>query len=159
MAGYVYEMNDPKFSEGMSLIFAHKAEITAAFYKNLFRELPQAQGMFQNNERHQKEMFGAMLCTIARSMGDGEAFDKLCKSLAKAHAHLGLDRSQHQIAGDALLSAMTQVLGDKISLDSLQIWRCAIDCLTARMANAGRELSATRAKGDGSTKLQNGATT
>jgi len=92
-------------------IYARKAEIAERFYIHLFVLMPEAKAMFGDEFSKQKEMFASMLTYCIKGLADQSSLGHASSNLAKTHARFNLGTREADIAGNALMAALEDVMG------------------------------------------------
>ena len=87
-------------------VFNKKTDIAGRFYENLFRDAPEARGLFSDDLTRQKEMFASMLTEIVSCAETPVAFADKVKSLGESHKRYKIPAAHFDIAGKALLGAL-----------------------------------------------------
>ena len=90
--------------------YASRQAISAGFYERLFREIPEARGMFHGDITKQKLMFMMMMGTIAKSQAGVTDIEALGARLQAVHAGHGVSHEHLLIGGEALKDACEEVL-------------------------------------------------
>lgn len=99
--------------------------VSLLFYQRLFNLAPGVRSLFTGDIEAQGVKLMAMLKTVIDSL---EAPDKLIPALeemGRRHAGYGVEDSQYDIVGQALLETFADVLGQEFSADARDAWATA----------------------------------
>ncbi|WP_171173021.1 globin domain-containing protein [Ruegeria sp. HKCCD8929] len=118
-------------------VFARKGELTERFYHHLFKNMPEAEGLFHGDFMVQKEMFATMLAASVRSLIDKGSFHDVGIALAESHARFNLTATQLQCAASSLMAALRDVMGDDLTPEEEGAWNEAVTRLAGMMVRPG----------------------
>ena len=117
-------------------VFNKKTDIAGRFYENLFRDAPEARGLFSDDLTRQKEMFASMLTEIVSCAETPVAFADKVKSLGESHKRYKIPAAHFDIAGKALLGALSVELDGLLSSAEMRAWNLAAEAMTEAMSSA-----------------------
>jgi hemoglobin-like flavoprotein len=110
--------------------------VAADFYRRLFAAEPAAEAMFSSELAAQRVKFVAELEQIVRSIRRHEVFLDRAGTLGAQHEEYGVRPRDYLTAGDALLAALAEALGEQWTDEVAEAWARAYDLTTAAMLAA-----------------------
>lgn len=121
-------------------IFPQKARFGALFYEKFFALNPDVRAMFRISIARQSEMLVEALALVVRGLRDDGALPPKALQLAARHGRYGVTPEHYAQMGEALLSTLTEVLGDAFDTETRAAWEQAYGRLSKTMiAAAGAE--------------------
>jgi hemoglobin-like flavoprotein len=111
-------------------ISAEQGRTTQLFYDRLFTVYPETRSLFKNNTSDQGFKFIQMLSMIINGLERQERFTPIINQNAQKHLAFGVQRGDYPKAGDALLWAIEQVLGDGFTPEVQEAWQAAYILIT-----------------------------
>ncbi len=121
--------------EFVTKTYSSRNAISAGFYERLFREVPEARGMFKNDLKKQKQMFEAMMGTLAKSQAGVVDMESLGARLRAIHAKHRVTDEHLLIGGEALKDACEEILETATSETERRRLYDAIDRIVSAMAS------------------------
>ncbi|HSJ65504.1 MAG TPA: globin domain-containing protein [Gemmatimonadaceae bacterium] len=119
-------------------IAARSAAIAGRFYDLLFELEPAARARFQDtNLEAQQIKFMQMLALIVRQIEDPEALVATLVDSGRRHGARGTSRREYGVAGEALLRAISDVLGSAFTMEQREAWRAMYALTAGVMQRAG----------------------
>jgi len=106
----------------------HGLAITKLFYKNLLREIPSLNDVFNTANQANGAQPGALAYSLhayAQNIDDLAALSAFVERVNQKHASLYVRPEQYQVVGRYLLAAMGNVLGDALTPEILEAWTAA----------------------------------
>ncbi|SFB11248.1 nitric oxide dioxygenase [Lentibacillus halodurans] len=108
----------------------HSTDIGKHFYERLFAKAPELRHIFNqtNQERGlQQEALVYSVYAAGENIDRLENIHQLVDRIAEKHVSLGVQPEQYPIAGEALIQAIKDVLGDQAADEIIDAWRAAYD--------------------------------
>ncbi len=111
-----------------------RAELVALlFYKRLFELAPHLQRLFFGDIETQSRKFMQMIQTSVLLADAPALLIPTLKSLGRRHALYGVNDAHYRVTGRALLWALSEALGNDLSLRELNSWSAFYEFLSATM--------------------------
>jgi len=117
-------------------------EITTIMYGILFEKHPEAKELFKNAEPDQYKKLAAMVYAYAANIDKLETLGKGVQKVAKIHVNVNILPEHYPWVGEALLSAIKEVLGDEATVEVMDAWKEAYSFLADVFINKEQELYA-----------------
>lgn len=108
--------------DSFALVAPVADEAAAAFYQRLFELDPSLKPLFKGNMEEQGRKLMAMLTLAVRSLDDLPKLVPALENLAIRHVDYGVQNSDYQTVGAALLSTLQTKLGDHFTDDVREAW-------------------------------------
>jgi nitric oxide dioxygenase len=103
-------------------------DITTVFYRNLIRDVPALNNIFNRTNQvngEQPRALAQALFAYATHITDLGVLSLAIERIAQKHVSLGVEPAQYDVVGKYLLAAMGEVLGDALTDDILDAWAAA----------------------------------
>lgn len=107
------------------------------FYDALFRRAPELRTMFREDIEGQGMKFMTTLGIIVSRLNDDASSAEQYLGLGKLHATLGVERSQFEPMGEALMDTLREGLGEDFTPELEAAWRKAYDHVADTMIRRG----------------------
>jgi len=128
------------------VIKEHGEAITTAMYKILFDKHPEAKELFKDAQPDQYKKLAAMVYAYAANIDNLGALGKGVEKVAKIHVDVKVKPEHYPWVGEALLGAITEVLGEAATPEIMNAWKEAFFFLADVFINKEQELYAQEAK-------------
>ena len=128
--------------EGWGQVSARRDETAKVFYARLFELAPEARPMFAHTDMDALGgKFMDMLGTLIRLMD--EPGDLVTETIPTARRHASYGVTDHHLdkAGEALLDALQETLGEAFTPDARHAWARLYDLTSAVMRRAAQRIS------------------
>lgn len=106
----------------------HGVEITTLFYRQLLDKHPELRNIFNTAHQDTREQPAALAHAVwayAVNIENPDAMKTAISRIGHKHASLGVTADQYPIVGEGLLSAIKQVLGDRVNSQVMDAWNAA----------------------------------
>lgn len=103
----------------------HGLAITSRMYDVLFEKYPETQSMFGNAPKDQPQILATAVGAYAANIDNLGALTEAVKRMSVAHVNKGVEPDHYTMVGDAILTAMKDVLGDAATPQILDAWKDA----------------------------------
>lgn len=104
-------------------------KITQRMYEILFARHPELKALFKDAPEDQPNKLAAAVCAYALHIDRLEALSEAVTTMAKAHVRAGVQPEHYPKVGEALLSAMQEVLAEAATPQVLNAWKEAFSFL------------------------------
>lgn len=115
---------------------ARQGQLARIFYDHLFSQAPDVRPMFRRDPAEQAAMLGAALDAVVAGLDDLGTLLPAVQALARRHVGYGVRPAHYDAVGRALLSTLSSVLGDDITVDAHAAWQAAYTALATAMKQA-----------------------
>ncbi len=109
------------------------------FYKTLFELDPALRPLFPDDLAEQKKKLMAMLGRVIPSLHKLDTLLDAVADLGARHAGYGVEPSQYDTVGKALLSTLAAGLGDDFDIQTRHAWTAAYSILAGTMIGAAEQ--------------------
>jgi len=127
------------------VIKEHGEAITAAMYPILFERYPQTKELFKDSSADQYKKLASAVYAYAANIDKLENLSSGIETMAFAHVKTNVKPEHYPMVGDAVLSAIKQVLGDAATDDVINAWKEAFFFLADVLIKREAELYAEKA--------------
>jgi hemoglobin-like flavoprotein len=110
--------------------------VAATFYQRLFELNPALAPLFKTDMQMQGIKFMEKLAVVVTGLDDLESITSLVQALGRGHAGYGVQPADYPMAGEALLWALSEVLGPEFNSELRDAWSAAFATLTHEMIRA-----------------------
>jgi nitric oxide dioxygenase len=117
-------------------------EITATMYPILFKKYPEAEKLFENATPDQHKKLANAVYAYAANIDKLENLSKGIETMALAHVKTMVKPEHYPMVGDALLTAIKQVLGEAATEEVMDAWAEAYGFLAEVLIAREKELYA-----------------
>ena len=124
------------------LIQEQGSQITARMYEILFEKYPETKALFSESIEKQPEILSAAIAAYAENIDQIEKLHDKLMYIANAHVKSHVHEAHYPMVGDALLTAMKEVLADNASAEVLEAWGEAYDYLSGILLMNEKQLYA-----------------
>lgn len=100
----------------------HGEAITQAMYKNLFSKHPEAQDLFKDASPDQYKKLANAVYAYAANIDNLGALSKGIETMVAAHVKSKVQPMHYPWVGEAILTAIKEVLGDAATEEILAAW-------------------------------------
>jgi hemoglobin-like flavoprotein len=114
-------------------------EVRAAFCRQLLRLDAERGALFGGDPVIQRIKLGAALAGLVASAGQLDRIRPALEALGRERARQGVDARDYADLGEALIGALTEVLGDAFDAPTRRAWVAAYGQIAWTMADAGRK--------------------
>lgn len=128
-----------ELQSSFSAVFAQKADLAERFYHHLFVLLPEVKPLFGADFLKQKEMFASILTSCLKGMVSNQNLSDVSNTLTRVHAEFDLGPREMDLAGQAMMAAFKDILGQDLTPTQSAAWQKAADRVMGMMA--GRDLT------------------
>ena len=104
------------------LFWEKKLEVTTRMYQILFQRYPETKSLFKEFRAKQPNMFVAALMAHMMSIDDPEVLLSFRVGIARSHVMAGVQEKHYPLLGDALNSAMRELLSNEFDEQTFQAW-------------------------------------
>lgn len=98
-------------------------EITSLMYSILFERHPETKELFKDASEDQYKKLANAVYVYALNIDNLEVLQKGIETMAQVHVKTQIKPEHYPLVGEALLSAIKQVLGDAASEDVIDAWK------------------------------------
>ena len=116
------------------LVAERKDDFAAAFYDALFYVDPTLRPLFPADMRPQRRQFVAALAHAILALDDLDAVIEDVRALGLRHVGYGAEPDHDNVVGEALLSALSETLGEAFDGSAEAAWALAYGTMTDVMA-------------------------
>jgi nitric oxide dioxygenase len=116
----------------------HMEAIATAFYRTLFAQRPDLEGLFQPGSADREAAFASRLRELLGALGNTELLVERAAALGARHVRYGVRSSDYDAAGDALLAAIERAVDEPLTPERADAWRHAIRLITESMLQGAR---------------------
>lgn len=121
------------------LLAPHASQATDFFYNELFRIAPDTRQLFPSDMTNYKGKFVQMLATVVRCLENVGAISEHVVDLGRRHASYDVRESDYEVVGQALLSMLRRVLGERYTPEIRDAWAAAYGMLARIMKEGAAE--------------------
>jgi hemoglobin-like flavoprotein len=107
------------------------------FYKRLFAEVPEAQGLFMKTPREQGELLMSMLGAMVRMLDNAESLEPTLRQLGDRHRAYGVKDEYYAPFKKTLLWALGRAMDDSFGGQLRDAWSAMYDYMADLMQPAG----------------------
>lgn len=111
-----------RLRESWAMVRATQDGIGRAFYDNLFRLAPETRGMFGDDLARQATKLERTFDALLADFEDPNAWTERATTLAVRHLDYGVTEAHYHSLGPALIAALRQVLGPRITAEDEAAW-------------------------------------
>ena len=104
-------------------------EITDKMYENLFTKYPETKELFANAASNQSFKLASAVAAYAANIDKLENLGGAVDKMVAAHVRTGVQPKHYPMVADALMTALSQVLGDAVTEDVAAAWTEAYNYL------------------------------
>lgn len=116
------------------LVVDREPELTAAFYRRLFSDFPQAKALFgRNSERAQQEMLRDALIAVLDHLEDAPWLDNTLRALGARHHEYGVTPQMYDWVGQSLLATLAEIADDAWTPALAEAWGAAYGLIAQTM--------------------------
>lgn len=108
--------------ETIPLINQKAEEVTTRMYEILFSKYPETKPLFDNAQSDQHKKLAGAIAAFAGNIDNLEALGGAVEKMAASHVLTNVKPIHYPMVGDALLTAMSEVLGDDFSEEHKKAW-------------------------------------
>ena len=101
----------------------HGLEITSVMYDVLFEKYPETKELFSGAPGEQPKILAGAIAAYAMNIDNLGALTEAVGRMASAHVRTNVKAEHYPMVGDALLTAMKDVLGDAATPDIIEAWK------------------------------------
>ena len=113
----------------LPLIQEQGLDISTRMYEILFEKHPETKAMFSESIEKQPKILAAAIAAYADNIDQIENLHDKLMYIANAHVKSQVLEEHYPMVGDAILTAMKEVLADRATAEVLEAWRQAYDYL------------------------------
>lgn len=111
------------------LIREQGLEISSRMYEILFEKHPETKALFSESIEKQPKILAAALSAYADNIDQIENLHDKLMYIANAHVKSNVHEEHYPMVGDAILTAMKEILADKATPEVLEAWGQAYNYL------------------------------
>ncbi|MFK8026823.1 MAG: globin domain-containing protein [Gammaproteobacteria bacterium] len=104
------------------ILWDKQVEVTNRMYEILFEKYPETKLLFKNFRSQQPNIFAAALMAHMLSLDEPEALLSFRVGISRSHVAAGVEEKHYPMLADALMSAMRELLADKMDDKTLIAW-------------------------------------
>lgn len=101
----------------------HGVDITSRMYDVLFEKYPDTKALFSTAPGDQPNILAAAVMAYAMNIDNLEVLGEAVGRMTAAHVRSNVKPEHYPMVGDALLTAMQDVLGEAASPEILEAWK------------------------------------
>lgn len=101
----------------------HGLAITSRMYDVLFEKYPETKSLFSSAPEEQPKILAAAIAAYATNIDNLEVLNEAVGRMAQAHVNSQVKPEHYPMVGDAVLTAMQDVLGDAATPEILEAWK------------------------------------
>ena len=117
-------------------VAANSEAITARMYEILFNDHPELKVLFQDADPEQHKKLVAAIVAYASNIDNLDVLSKAVEKMAQTHVRTSVKSEHYPLVGVALLTAVSDILGDAVTEEVIEAWKEAYfflaDILIAR---------------------------
>jgi hemoglobin-like flavoprotein len=113
--------------------------VAATFYRRLFDLNPSLAPLFKTDMKDQGVKFMEKLAVAVTGLDDLDSIAPLVQALGRGHAGYGVRPADYYTAAEALLWALSEVLGPEFNSELRNAWSAAFATLSNEMIRAAGE--------------------
>ncbi len=121
-------------------------EITTVMYRFLFARNPELVELFKDAEPDQYKKLASAVYAYAANIDKLEVLGKGIETMALAHVKTNIKPEHYPLVGEALLSAIAEVLGETATPEVIDAWKEAYFFLADVLIKREKELYETMAE-------------
>lgn len=118
-------------------------DAAALFYSNLFEADPSLKTLFPKDMKAQGEKLMKMISAAVNMLDRLDELVPVVQALGKRHVDYGVEDSQYDTVGGALIKTLEMGLGDDFTSEVKTAWITAYNVLAATMIEASHEDAVT----------------
>ena len=122
----------------------HGLAITTRMYDVLFDKYPETKALFRNAPKNQPKVLAAAVAAYARHIDNLDGLKDAVERMAAAHVRANVQPEHYPMVGDAILTAMRDVLGEAATPEILEAWKEAYFFLADVLIDREKALYAAR---------------
>ncbi|MDE0249834.1 MAG: globin domain-containing protein [Gammaproteobacteria bacterium] len=104
------------------VFWSRQVEVSRRMYEILFDRYPETKKLFKDFKSHQPNMFTGALMAHMLSLDDPDALLSFRVTIARKHVQAGVQEAHYPMLVDALMSAMRELLSDKMEEHTIRAW-------------------------------------
>lgn len=104
------------------VVAEHAESITSVMYEILFSKNPELKELFKNAEPDQHKKLAAAVVAYASNIDNLSVLSKAVEKMAQTHVRTSVKPEHYPIVGNALLEAVSKVLGEAATPEILEAW-------------------------------------
>ena len=108
--------------ESTPLIGANAENITSRMYEILFSKYPETKPLFENAQSDQHKKLAGAIAAFATNIDNLGALSNAVEKMATMHVATNVKPIHYPMVGDALLTAMHDILGESFTELHKQAW-------------------------------------
>lgn len=132
--------------ETIPLVRENAEKVTTRMYEILFTKYPQTKELFANAQSDQHKKLAGAIAAFAANVDNLGALSGAVEKMATTHVATLVKPEHYPMVGDALLNAMSDVLGDAFNETYKKAWGEAYKFLGDILMNREQELYAQNEK-------------
>lgn len=101
----------------------HGLDITSRMYEVLFEKYPETKALFKSQPEDQPKILAGAIAAYAMNIDNLGALNDAVSRMASAHVRTSVKPEHYPMVGDAVLTAMKDVLGDAATPEILDAWK------------------------------------
>jgi hemoglobin-like flavoprotein len=126
--------------DSFAAIAPHAESVAESFFQHLFTHRPAFQLMFPEDlTAHGLKLIGA-IGMVVESLASRESVAGELTELGRRHAVYGVRGENYEIAGESLIAALRETLGEGFSAEAELAWRETYFFVASAMIEGAREL-------------------
>ncbi len=130
--------------ETLPLVRANAENVTTRMYEILFTKYPQTKELFANAQSDQHKKLAGAIAAFAANVDNLGALSGAVEKMALTHVATLVQPEHYPMVGDALINAMSDVLGDAFNENYKNAWSEAYGFLGAILMQREQELYAEK---------------
>lgn len=108
--------------ETTPIIGANAEKITSRMYEILFSKYPETKPLFNNAQSDQHKKLAGAIAAFATNIDNLGALSNAVEKMAVMHVATNVKPMHYPMVGDALLTAMQDILGDDFTDQAKEAW-------------------------------------
>lgn len=101
----------------------HGLAITSRMYEILFEKYPETRDLFKGAPEDQPKILAAAIAAYATNIDSIDKLHDKVMYIANAHVNSNVQSEHYPMVGDAVLTAMQEVLGDAATPEIIEAWK------------------------------------
>ena len=118
------------------VLLSVRPDVADAFYAHLFGMAPETRRFFQADMSAQKVKLTSMLASLIGMLGRPDIFDSIVRRTGRDHAALGILPQHYDLAGEALIAALSASLGSSFTPEVRAAWQALYGTIQREMLAA-----------------------
>ncbi|MDB5328761.1 MAG: hemoglobin-like flavoprotein [Phycisphaerales bacterium] len=129
-----------RIRQSVAVLLPRAPDATRLFYDRLFTIAPETRELFKSDPEVQRQHFSAALAVILKNVTMLDVLTEPLRQLGSGHAMVGVRPHHYPIVRDAMLHAMSEILGSDWTPELADDWRDVFDTVSRIMMSGGTQV-------------------